>query len=150
MAQLILNGSIIKAPASSYTRPEYGSSTYLDTMGKTDYEAYAPVSYGSRVDLSNNSPMDSTNVQNNIYEDRVNSVLRKYPKYSSGPDYGGSGGVVGGGSSSSTVNPGPGSTMSSLGLNSAVQKSRSYSNFDSLKRTDFSNINTLGQVSAIM
>ena len=119
-------------------------------MGKTDYEAYAPVSYGSRVDLSNNSPMDSTNVQNNIYEDRVNSVLRKYPKYSSGPDYGGSGGVVGGGSASSTVNPGPGSTMSSLGLNSAVQKSRSYSNFDSLKRTDFSNINTLGQVSAIM
>jgi len=139
--------STYQAPASSYTRPEYGSSTYLDTMGKTDYEAYAPVSYGSRVDLSNNSPMDSTNVQNNIYEDRVNSVLRKYPKYSSGPDYGGSGGVVGGGSASNTVNPGPGSTMSSLGLNSAVQKSRSYSNFDSLKRTDFSNINTLGQIS---
>jgi len=29
---------------------------------------------------------------------------------------------------------------------SAVQKSRSYSNFDSLKRTDFSNMNTLGQI----
>ena len=125
-------------------------------MGKTDYETYAPVSYssGSRLDL-NNSPMDSSTGQNNIYEDRVNSVLRKYPKYSSGPDYGGPGGVVG---ASSSTNPaagaiGSGSTMSSLGLNSnsiaAVQKSRSYSNFDSLKRTDFSNMNTLGQVSGV-
>merc|ERR1719193_2852579 len=57
------------------------------------------------------------------YEDRINSVLRKYPKYSSGPDHAGS---------------------------TSIQKSRSYSNFDSLKRTDgdlFRNVNTLGQIS---
>ncbi len=39
-------------------------------------------------------------------------------------------------------------TSLSLGSN-AIQKSRSYSNFDSLKRTDgdlFRNVNTLGQV----
>ena len=48
------------APASSsYTRPEYGSSSYLDSVGRAqpDYDtaAYAPVSYaatGSRLDLS--------------------------------------------------------------------------------------------------
>ena len=60
-------------------------------------------------------------------------IVRKYPKYSSGPDYGGSG-----------------ATNSVAGVanitSNAVQKSRSYSNFDSLKRTDFSNLNTLGQV----
>ena len=60
-------------------------------------------------------------------------TIRKYPKYSSGPDYGGSGAT---------------NSVAAVGniSNSTVQKSRSYSNFDSLKRTDFSNLNTLGQV----
>ena len=94
-----------------------------------------PISFsGSRVDL-NSSPMDSS-TNNPIYEDRVNSVLRKYPKYSTGTDYGGS--ALGTSQSSANI----------AGFSSnAVQKSRSYSNFDSLKRTDFSNINTLEQVS---
>ena len=61
---------------------------------------------------------------------------RKYPKYSSGPDYGGSG---------ATNSVAGVSNLGNVGSN-AVQKSRSYSNFDSLKRTDFSNLNTLGQV----
>ena len=61
-------------------------------------------------------------------------IVRKYPKYSSGPDYGGSG-------ATNSVAGGLGTLNSNT-----VQKSRSYSNFDSLKRTDFSNLNTLGQV----
>jgi len=138
--------SSYQVPASTYNKSDYksdyGSSSYLDSIGKSDYEPYVPVSYGiqktgSRIDI-NNSPMDSPS-KNPIYEDRVNSVLRKYPKYSSGPDYGGSGA----GMLSTTGNTG----MSGVSSNSAVQKSRSYSNFDSLKRTDFSNINTLGQIS---
>ena len=128
---------------SSYARPEYGSSTYLDSMGRaSDYEsAYAPVTYntstnaGSRLDLNNGSPLDSPAKYG---EDRVNSVLRKYPKYSSGPDYGGSGALP-----ASATSYGLAPSASS----SALAKSRSYSNFDSLKRTDFSSLNTLGQVS---
>ena len=137
------------APASSsYTRPEYGSSSYLDTVGRAqpDYDtaAYAPVSYaatGSRLDLSGGaagSPMDSPGKSAagggaGLYEDRVTSVLRKYPKYSSGgpADYG-------------AMAP---ASSASLGQSNALLKSRSYSNFDSLKRTDFSSMNTLGQVS---
>jgi len=113
--------------ASTYSRPEYGSTSYLDT--KSDYEPYVPVSYGSKADLHQYSPMESTTT-GPTYEDRINTVLRKYPKYSSGPDYGGSG-------APNSLGPPP----------NAVQKSRSYSNFDSLKRTDFSNVNTLGQIS---
>ena len=93
--------------------------------------------------------MDSPS-KNPIYEDRVNSVLRKYPKYSSGPDYGGPAAqhsAVTNLANNSLSSFGPGAGSSSV---SAVQKSRSYSNFDSLKRTDLSNINTLGQVSAQM
>ena len=123
---------------SSYARPEYGSSTYLDSMGRaSDYEsAYAPVTYntstnaGSRLDLNNGSPLDSPAKYG---EDRVNSVLRKYPKYSSGPDYGGSGALP-----ASATSYGLAPSASS----SALAKSRSYSNFDSLKRTDFSSLNT--------
>ena len=104
-----------------------------------------------QVDLAP-SPLDSP-AKVPVYEDRVNSVLRKYPKYrlypapcpaphctvvySSGPDYGGSG--------NSTVAGGP-QYGSAAQLTSAVQKSRSYSNFDSLKRTDLAGVNTLGQV----
>ena len=137
--------------SSSYSRPEYGSSTYLDTMGRaSDYEsAYAPVTYntsssvnsGSRLDLNGSSvDLDSPGQYG---EDRVNSVLRKYPKYSSGTDYSSAGG---GG-----LQPGQ-DARSAYGLapsasSTALAKSRSYSNFDSLKRTDFSNLNTLGQVS---
>jgi len=114
--------------ASTYSRPEYGSTSYLDA--KSDYEPYVPVSYGSKADLHQYSPMESPAAPP-TYEDRINTVLRKYPKYSSGPDYGGSG-----------------ATNSLAGPSSnTVQKSRSYSNFDSLKRTDFSNVNTLGQIS---
>jgi len=137
------------APASSsYTRPEYGSSSYLDSVGRAqpDYDtaAYAPVSYaatGSRLDLSGaaaGSPMDSPGKSAagggaGLYEDRVTSVLRKYPKYSSGgpADYG-------------AMAP---ASSASLGQSNALLKSRSYSNFDSLKRTDFSSMNTLGQIS---
>ena len=103
--------------------------------------AYAPVTYnnstnaGSRLDLNNGSPLDSPAKYG---EDRVNSVLRKYPKYSSGPDYGGSGALP-----ASATSYGLAPSASS----SALAKSRSYSNFDSLKRTDFSSLNTLGQVS---
>ena len=139
--------------STTYSRPEYGSSTYLDTISKSDYETYNPISYtGSKVDLTY-SPMDSP-AKTQVVEDRVNTVLRsihcsshsspsqhyflyrKYPKYSSGPDYGGSG-------ATNSV-----AGVSNLGnvSSNAVQKSRSYSNFDSLKRTDFSNLNTLGQV----
>jgi len=118
----------------SYSRPEYGSSSYLDTNQKSDYESYNPISFtGSKVDLNTYSPMDSP-AKTQVMEDRVNTVLRKYPKYSSGPDYGGSGAT---------------NSVAAVGniSNSTVQKSRSYSNFDSLKRTDFSNLNTLGQIS---
>lgn len=104
----------------AYPKADFGSTTYLDT--NPDYDAYAPVSYGSKVDL--HSPMESPSKVPS-YEDRINTVLRKYPKYSSGPDHGGSG-----------APPPP----------SSVQKSRSYSNFDSLKRPDFSNVSTLGQI----
>lgn len=122
------------ALTSSYSKPEFrGSTSYLD---KTDYEpVYTPPSYGSKVDLHLHSPMASASpsrhTQAPTYEDRIQTVLRKYPKYSSGPDHSssGAGTSVGG------------------ALNSSVQKSRSYSNFDSLKRTDFSNVNTLGQIS---
>ena len=131
--------------SSSYSRPEYGSSSYLDTMGRaSDYEsAYAPVTFntssvntGSRLDLNGDSvDLDSPGKYG---EDRVNSVLRKYPKYSSGADY------------STGLQPSS-DARSAYGLapsasSSALAKSRSYSNFDSLKRTDFSNLNTLGQV----
>ena len=112
---------------TTYSRPEYGSTSYLDS--KSDYEPYVPVSFGSKADVNQYSPMESP-AKAPIYEDRINTVLRKYPKYSSGPDYGGSG--------ATNAIPGP--------PGNAVQKSRSYSNFDSLKRTDFSNVNTLGQV----
>jgi len=110
-----------------YQKTDYGSSTYLDKT--SDYEPYAPVSYGSKVDL--NSPLESPSKVPN-YEDRINTVLRKYPKYSSGPDHGGSG-----------------ATNSLMGppASNSVQKSNSYSNFDSLKRTDFSSFNTLGKIS---
>jgi len=118
--------------SSSYSRPEYGSSSYLD---KSEYEGYNPISYtASKVDLNTYSPIDSP-AKTQVMEDRVNTVLRKYPKYSSGPDYGGSG-------ATNSVAGGLGSLSSNT-----VQKSRSYSNFDSLKRTDFSNLNTLGQIS---
>jgi len=125
--------------STTYSRPEYGSSTYLDSISKSEYETYNPISYtgtGSKVDLNTYSPMDSP-AKTQVMEDRVNTVLRKYPKYSSGPDYGGSG-------ATNSV-----AGVSSLGnvSSNAVQKSRSYSNFDSLKRTDFSNLNTLGQIS---
>ena len=72
-----------QVPASTYNKSDYksdyGSSSYLDSIGKSDYEPYVPVSYGiqktgSRIDI-NNSPMDSPS-KNPIYEDRVNSVLR--------------------------------------------------------------------------
>lgn len=134
--------------SSSYSRPEYGSSSYLDTMGRaSDYEsAYAPVTFntssvntGSRLDLNGDSvDLDSPGKYG---EDRVNSVLRKYPKYSSGADY------------STGLQPSS-DARSAYGLapsasSSALAKSRSYSNFDSLKRTDFSNLNTLGQVRQI-
>jgi len=108
-----------------YQKSDYGSSSYLD---KTEYEPYAPVSYGSKVDL--NSPVESPSKVPS-YEDRINTVLRKYPKYSSGPDHGGSG------ATNSLMGPPP---------SNAVQKSNSYSNFDSLKRTDFTNFNTLGKI----
>jgi hypothetical protein len=121
--------SYASATANTYSRPEYGSTSYLDT--KSDYEPYVPVSYGSKADLHQYSPMESTTT-GPTYEDRINTVLRKYPKYSSGPDYGGSG------ATNSLAGPPP----------NTVQKSRSYSNFDSLKRTDFSNVNTLGQVNS--
>ena len=152
---------------SSYSRPEYGSSSYLDTMDRaSDYEsAYAPVTYntassslvrsdnqgsslagvtsGSRLDLNNGSCVDLDS-PGKYGEERVNSVLRKYPKYSSGTDY--SSGVGAGGAGQDA--------RSAYGLapsasSSALAKSRSYSNFDSLKRTDFSNLNTLGQVSLL-
>jgi len=42
--------------ASTYSRPEYGSTSYLDT--KSDYEPYVPVSYGSKADLHQYSPME--------------------------------------------------------------------------------------------
>ena len=117
----------------------------------SDYESYVSPAYttqktGSRLDL-NSSPMDSPS-KNPIYEDRVNSVLRKYPKYSSGQaDYGGSAAAVTNLPSNSLSSFGPGASLTGSSSVSAVQKSRSYSNFDSLKRTDLSNINTLGQVS---
>jgi len=120
---------------SSYSKPEFrGSTSYLD---KTEYEpVYTPPTYGSKVDLHHHSPMATDSPSRHTgqaptYEDRIQTVLRKYPKYSSGPDHTSAGG-------GNTVG-GP--------LNSQVQKSRSYSNFDSLKRTDLSNVNTLGQIS---
>lgn len=112
------------ALGQTYSKPEFlGSSSYLD---KTDYDpVYQPPSYGSKADLNlHGSPMadsPSRPQQAPTYEDRINTVLRKYPKYSSGPDH-------------------------NNGSGHAVQKSASYSNFDSLKRTDFSNLNNLGQV----
>ena len=150
--------------SSSYSRPEYGSSSYLDTMGRaSDYEsAYAPVTYnssslvrsdnpgsslaagvtsGSRLDLNNGSCVDLDS-PGKYGEERVNSVLRKYPKYSSGTDYTSSGG--GGQEARSAYGLAPSASSS------ALAKSRSYSNFDSLKRTDFSNLNTLGQVSLLL
>ena len=147
---------------SSYSRPEYGSSSYLDTMGRaSDYEsAYAPITYnttssslvrsdnhgsslagitsGSRLDLNNGSCVDLDS-PGKYGEERVNSVLRKYPKYSSGTDY--TTGVGAGQEARSAYGLAPSASSS------ALAKSRSYSNFDSLKRTDFSNLNTLGQVS---
>jgi len=133
------------AAVTSYSRPDYSApaSSYLQDT-KPEYESYSSVGqptqyeprYGSKVDLAP-SPLDSP-AKVPVYEDRVNSVLRKYPKYSSGPDYGGSG--------NSTVAGGP-QYGSAAQLTSAVQKSRSYSNFDSLKRTDLAGVNTLGQIS---
>ena len=137
--------------SSSYSRPEYGSSSYLDTMGRaSDYEsAYAPVTFntssvtsGSRLDLNNGSSVDLDS-PGKYGEDRVNSVLRKYPKYSAGADYSGGGG--GGPQQEARSAYGLAPSASS----SALAKSRSYSNFDSLKRTDFSSLNTLGQVSLL-
>ena len=41
----------------SYSRPEYGSSSYLDTNQKSDYESYNPISFtGSKVDLNTYTP----------------------------------------------------------------------------------------------
>jgi len=122
--------------ATSYSKPDFGSSAYLD---KTEYESvYTPGSYSAKTEsnlhsspMASDSPSRPTGQGAPTYEDRIQTVLRKYPKYSTGPDHTSSGAtsVVGGPPSSS-----------------AVQKSRSYSNFDSLKRTDFSNMNTLGQI----
>ena len=140
--------------SSSYSRPEYGSSSYLDTMGRaSDYEsAYAPVTFntssatsGSRLDLNNGGSVDLDS-PGKYGEDRVNSVLRKYPKYSTGADYstgGGGGGLQPSSDARSAYGLAPSASSS------ALAKSRSYSNFDSLKRTDFSNLNTLGQVRRI-
>jgi len=130
----------------SYSKPEFrGSASYLDKA--PDYEGVYSHSH------SHHSPMvqcDSPGLgglaggqgqgqgQPPTYEDRINTVLRKYPKYSSGPEHGAGG---------------PGGPLNTSGLQAspagppAVQKSRSYSNFDSLKRTDFSAVNTLGQIS---
>jgi len=119
--------------ASSYSKPDFGnSSNYLD---KTDYEpVYQAPSYTSKPESHLHSPMASDSParlpgQAPTYEDRIQTVLRKYPKYSTGPDH----------STSASASVG--------GVTSAVQKSRSYSNFDSLKRTDFSNLTSLGQIS---
>ena len=122
--------------ASSYSKPDFGnSSNYLD---KTDYEpVYQAPSYTSKPESHLHSPMASDSParlpgQAPTYEDRIQTVLRKYPKYSTGPDH----------STSASASVG--------GVTSAVQKSRSYSNFDSLKRTDFSNLTSLGQVRFIL
>jgi len=132
----------------SKSKPEYGSNNYLDS--KPEYEPYGSVTYGSKADLPSSygskvdlpssygskmdisSPIESPS-QVPTYEDRINTVLRKYPKYSSGPDHAGT---------TNTMIPPPPPQQSN-----SVQKSRSYSNFDSLKRTDFSNLNSLGQIS---
>ena len=59
--------------SSSYSRPEYGSTSYLD---KSEYEAYNPISYTtSKVDLNTYSPIDSP-AKTQVMEDRVNTVLR--------------------------------------------------------------------------
>ena len=64
--------------STTYSRPEYGSSSYLDTISKSDYETYNPISYtGSKVDLNNYSPMESpAPAKTQVMEDRVNTVLR--------------------------------------------------------------------------
>ena len=62
--------------STNYTRPEYGSNTYLDTISKSEYETYNPISYtGSKVDLNTYSPIDSP-AKTQVMEDRVNTVLR--------------------------------------------------------------------------
>merc|ERR1719167_1662562 len=75
---------LLSSSSSSYnTRPDYGSTTFLDS--KPDYEPYGSISYGgSKADVSHYSPMESP-AKAPIYEDRVSTVLRKYPKYSTGP-----------------------------------------------------------------
>ena len=77
------SSSQYQLPASSYSsttysRPEYGSSNYLDTISKSDYETYNPISYtGSKVDLNTYSPMESpAPAKTQVMEDRVNTVLR--------------------------------------------------------------------------
>jgi len=139
-----LTNSYSKTDISSYSRPEYNDVSYSkpeyrgDSYTKPDLPAYRGDSYtkpdyslyGERKGSETFSPATyvkegngDTSFKVPTYEERINSVLRKYPKYSSGPDHAGT---------------------------STIQKSRSYSNFDSLKRTDgdlFKNVNTLGQIS---
>ena len=65
--------------SSTYSRPEYGSTNYLDTISKSEYETYNPLAYtGSKVDLNTYSPMDSP-AKTQVMEDRVNTVLRSVP-----------------------------------------------------------------------